>query len=52
LVDQGVSQGNVKSSGLADTHPVSDNTTAEGRKKNRRVEIIVSGEGIGRTASR
>jgi outer membrane protein OmpA-like peptidoglycan-associated protein len=49
LVGQGVLEKNVKSAGFADTHPVADNSTADGRKKNRRVEIIVSGEGIGRT---
>jgi len=52
LVAQGVAEGTVKSSGLADAHPVADNSTTEGRQKNRRVEIIVSGEGIGRTAAK
>jgi len=49
LVGQGVSEKNLKSAGFADTHPIADNSTPDGRKKNRRVEIIVSGEGIGRT---
>jgi outer membrane protein OmpA-like peptidoglycan-associated protein len=52
LVDQGVPGGSVKAIGLADSHPVADNTTAEGRQKNRRVEIIVSGEEIGKTAGK
>ena len=49
LVDQGVSEKNVKSTGLGDSQPVADNSSAPGRQKNRRVEIIVSGEAIGST---
>jgi len=49
LVEQGVPGRNVKSMGFADSHPVADNSTSEGRQKNRRVEIIVSGEAIGTT---
>lgn len=52
LVAQGVLEKNVKSAGFADAHPVADNSTAEGRKKNRRVEIIVSGAEIGRTTAK
>jgi outer membrane protein OmpA-like peptidoglycan-associated protein len=48
LVDQGVTGGSVKAVGLADSHPVADNATADGRQKNRRVEIIVSGQEIGK----
>ena len=33
--------------GLGMNDPVADNKTTEGRQKNRRVEIIVSGEVIG-----
>ena len=52
LVDQGVPRTHVKSTGLGPSQPVADNSTAEGRQKNRRVEIIVSGEEIGKTASK
>lgn len=38
-----VNAGQVSVSGLADTEPVSDNSTASGRAQNRRIEIIVSG---------
>jgi outer membrane protein OmpA-like peptidoglycan-associated protein len=47
LVKQGLSSGSVTAKGFGKSMPVSDNETAAGRQKNRRVEIIVSGEVIG-----
>ncbi len=47
LVAQGLSQDTVTAKGFGKTMPVADNATAAGRQKNRRVEIIVSGEVIG-----
>jgi outer membrane protein OmpA-like peptidoglycan-associated protein len=47
LVNQGLAAGSVSALGLGMNNPVADNGTAEGRQKNRRVEIIVSGEVIG-----
>ena len=47
LVNQGLAAGSVSAQGLGMSNPVADNGTAEGRQKNRRVEIIVSGEVIG-----
>jgi outer membrane protein OmpA-like peptidoglycan-associated protein len=47
LVDSGVSINNVVARGLGKTRPVADNTSAKGRKLNRRVEMIVSGDVIG-----
>ena len=35
--------------GLGQFNPVDDNATAEGRQRNRRVEIVISGEVIGST---
>jgi outer membrane protein OmpA-like peptidoglycan-associated protein len=47
LVSQGVDASKLSAQGLGKFHPVADNSTAAGRQKNRRVEIIVSGEVIG-----
>lgn len=47
LVSQGLAQDTVTSQGFGKSMPVADNATAAGRQKNRRVEIIVSGEVIG-----
>jgi outer membrane protein OmpA-like peptidoglycan-associated protein len=47
LVSSGVGMNNVAARGLGKTDPVADNSTAAGRKLNRRVEMIVSGDVIG-----
>jgi outer membrane protein OmpA-like peptidoglycan-associated protein len=47
LVGAGVSTTNVLARGFGKTRPVAENTTAQGRRLNRRVEMIVSGEVIG-----
>jgi len=47
LVTQGLPADTITSKGLGQADPVADNSTAAGRKLNRRVEIIVSGEVIG-----
>jgi outer membrane protein OmpA-like peptidoglycan-associated protein len=47
LVQQGLTSDTVTAVGLGKADPVADNSTNEGRQKNRRVEIIVSGEAIG-----
>jgi len=47
LISQGMSPDTITSKGLGQADPVADNSTAAGRKQNRRVEIIVSGEVIG-----
>lgn len=45
LVSQGIPVSRIRSQGLADTRPVADNRTPEGRANNRRVEIVVQPEG-------
>jgi outer membrane protein OmpA-like peptidoglycan-associated protein len=47
LVGQGLDASSVSAQGLGAQNPVSDNVTSQGREKNRRVEIILSGEVIG-----
>ncbi len=47
LVSSGVSMSNVVARGMGKTDPVADNRSAAGRKLNRRVEMIVSGDVIG-----
>jgi outer membrane protein OmpA-like peptidoglycan-associated protein len=47
LVDSGISINTVFARGLGKSNPIGDNTTAAGRKVNRRVEMIVSGDVIG-----
>ncbi len=49
IVSSGVSMNNVAAQGMGKADPVADNTTAAGRKLNRRVEMIVSGDVIGTT---
>jgi outer membrane protein OmpA-like peptidoglycan-associated protein len=47
LISQGLSPDTITAQGMGQDNPVADNSTAAGRKMNRRVEIIVSGEVIG-----
>ena len=47
LISQGLSGDVITSKGLGEDNPIADNSTPAGRKLNRRVEIIVSGEIIG-----
>ncbi len=41
LVEHGVDEARLRAVGFGETRPVADNSTAEGRQKNRRVEIVV-----------
>jgi len=47
LIAQGLAEGAITAKGCGKSMPVASNDTAAGRQKNRRVELIVSGEVIG-----
>jgi outer membrane protein OmpA-like peptidoglycan-associated protein len=47
LVEQGVGPEIIESRGLGMSEPVASNSTAAGRQLNRRVDLVVSGRGIG-----
>lgn len=47
LVSSGVVPDHVSAVGLGKANPVADNSTSEGRKLNRRVDMVVSGDVIG-----
>jgi outer membrane protein OmpA-like peptidoglycan-associated protein len=51
LAENGVPGTSITARGFGKTQPVASNDTAEGRQRNRRVEIVVNGEAIGDTAS-
>jgi outer membrane protein OmpA-like peptidoglycan-associated protein len=48
LVDQKFTAGSVGATGFGEGQPVATNDTASGRQQNRRVELVVSGDIIGR----
>jgi outer membrane protein OmpA-like peptidoglycan-associated protein len=51
LAEQGVSASSITARGFGKTQPVASNETAEGRQRNRRVELVVNGDAIGNTAT-
>jgi len=50
FLQQGIASNNLTARGFGETTPVASNDTAEGRQRNRRVELVVSGDVIGATA--
>src|SRR5712691_8421352 len=50
LAEQGVPGSAISARGFGKTQPVAGNDTAEGRQRNRRVELVVNGDAIGNTA--
>ena len=51
LAEQGVQPSAMTAKGFGKTQPVASNDNAEGRQRNRRVELVVNGDAIGSTAS-
>ena len=47
LAEQGVAGSAMAAKGFGKTQPVASNDTADGRQKNRRVELVVNGAAIG-----
>jgi outer membrane protein OmpA-like peptidoglycan-associated protein len=47
LVRQGVPSGSITSRGLGPNDPIASNDSPEGRRQNRRVNLVVSGQSIG-----
>ena len=51
LVQQGVAMNSITAIGYGNTMPVASNDSSAGRQENRRVELVVSGESIGNSAT-
>ena len=51
LIQNGVPAGTITAKGFGESQPVASNDTAAGRQRNRRVEMIVSGDIIGTVSS-
>jgi len=49
LLQQRISPASVGTEGFGESRPVATNDTAAGRQQNRRVELVVTGESIGRS---
>lgn len=47
FVQQGVSAGSITAQGFGKSQPIADNSTSDGRQRNRRVELVLSGDAIG-----
>jgi outer membrane protein OmpA-like peptidoglycan-associated protein len=51
LAEQGVAGSSMSARGFGKNQPVASNDTPEGRQRNRRVELVVNGDAIGKTAA-
>jgi outer membrane protein OmpA-like peptidoglycan-associated protein len=50
LIEQGVAGSAITAKGFGKASPVASNDTADGRSKNRRVQLVVNGDAIGKPA--
>ncbi len=50
FIQQGIPAGSIEARGFGKTEPIATNDTPEGRQANRRVELVLSGDAIGRAA--
>jgi outer membrane protein OmpA-like peptidoglycan-associated protein len=50
LVQQGIVADSIEARGFGKTQPIASNDTPEGRQQNRRVELVLSGDAIGKSA--
>ena len=48
LVQKGIGPTSIAAKGFGESQPVATNGTSAGRQQNRRVELVVAGESIGR----
>ena len=46
LVEQGIAENRLTAKGLGMTMPVADNSTKEGRQKNRRVDLVIQDKAL------
>jgi outer membrane protein OmpA-like peptidoglycan-associated protein len=51
LAENGVPGSSITARGFGKTQPVASNDTAEGRQRNRRVELVVNGDAIGNSTT-
>jgi len=51
LAEQGAAASAMTAHGFGKTQPVATNDTSEGRQRNRRVELVVNGDAIGKAAA-
>lgn len=52
LLAQGIASSSATTAGFGETQPVASNDTPAGRQQNRRVELVVGGDAIGRLVAR